>query len=145
MFESFEHLSYYQLQEENRKHTSKRSIPKMPRQTVKTQIWLLLMKPSDQGLPYLLFDQHFIWEQKEKSIWNFRIFTVLLIAWRKTESIPKRPRQTVQTQIRLLLMKHSDQGLPFLTSILSISTLITHSIENRKRKVFEIFKHLLYY
>ena len=28
--------------------------------------------------------------------------------------LPKRPRQTVQTQIRLLLKKQSDQGLPCL-------------------------------
>ena len=31
-----------------------------------------------------------------------------------TSCLPKRPRQTVQTQIRLLLKKQSDQGLPCL-------------------------------
>ena len=31
-----------------------------------------------------------------------------------TKCLPKRPRQTGQTQIRLLLMKQSDQGLPCL-------------------------------
>ena len=31
-----------------------------------------------------------------------------------TRCLPKRPRQTVQTQIRLLLQKQSDQGLPCL-------------------------------
>ena len=29
-----------------------------------------------------------------------------------TSFLPKRPRQTAQTQIRLLLKKQSDQGLP---------------------------------
>ena len=55
-----------------------------------TQIRLLLKKQSDQGLPYLLLwqemcefqpwncNQHFIWEQKEKSVRNFRTFTVLI-------------------------------------------------------------------
>ena len=32
----------------------------------------------------------------------------------KTSCLPKRPRQTEQTQIRLLLKKQSDQGLPCL-------------------------------
>ena len=32
----------------------------------------------------------------------------------KSSCLPKRPRQTVQTQIRLLLKKQSDQGLPCL-------------------------------
>ena len=31
-----------------------------------------------------------------------------------TDHLPKRSRQTGQTQIRLLLKKQSDQGLPFL-------------------------------
>ena len=31
-----------------------------------------------------------------------------------TSCLPKRPRQTAQTQIRLLLKKQSDQGLPHL-------------------------------
>ena len=32
-----------------------------------------------------------------------------------TGSLPKRPRQTAQTQIRLFLKKQSDQGLPCLS------------------------------
>ena len=31
-----------------------------------------------------------------------------------TICLPKRPRQTGRTQIRLLLKKQSDQGLPYL-------------------------------
>ena len=34
----------------------------------------------------------------------------------KTNCLPKRTRQTVQTQIRLLPKKQSDQGLPCLLS-----------------------------
>ena len=63
-------------------------LPKWLRQTVQTQIRLLLMKQSDPGLLCLLSwqafcelqpwkNQRFIWEQKEKkSVQNFRTFTV---------------------------------------------------------------------
>ena len=63
--------------------------------------------------------QHFIWEQKEKSVQNFRtvckcdadyacMVNVLIL---NTSCLPNRPGQTVQTMIRLLLQKQSDQGL----------------------------------
>ena len=55
---------------------------KTPRQTVQTQIRLLLKKQSDQGLPCLYSDKHFVnsipgnqiffLEQKEKNVPNFR-------------------------------------------------------------------------
>ena len=61
--------------------------PKSPRQTVQTQIRLLLMKQSDQGIPFLLFWQAFYefqpwketftWIQKEKRVRNFRTFTII--------------------------------------------------------------------
>ena len=56
------------------------------------QIRLLLKKQSDKGLPCVLFWQafcpdyrHFIWEQKEKSVWKFRAFTICMytiMLWR---------------------------------------------------------------
>ena len=59
---------------------------KQSRQTVQTQIRLLLKKHSDQGLPCLLFSQafcefqpwnlHFIWEKKKKKVGNLRTFTI---------------------------------------------------------------------
>ena len=67
-----------------------------------------------------------------------------------TSCLPKRPRQTMQTQIRLFLRKQSDQprqDLLFarLTSILRISSLITNILfENRKRKLFKNLEHLQY-
>ena len=63
-------------------------LPKRPRQTVKSQIRLLLKKSEVSGC-------------KCSKISN-------------TSCLPKRPRQTVQTQIRLLLKKQSDQDLPCL-------------------------------
>ena len=36
------------------------------------------------------------------------------IEWQPCSCLPKRPRPTVKTQIRLLLKKQSDQGLPCL-------------------------------
>ena len=61
-------------------------LSKRARQIEQTQIRLLLKKQSDQGLPCLLFkwpsvnsspnNQHFIWKQKEESVWNFRTVTV---------------------------------------------------------------------
>ena len=60
-------------------------LQKRPVQTVQTQIRLLLKKQSDQGLPCLLFYQafyesyvnkHLIWEQKVKTVRNFRTFTI---------------------------------------------------------------------
>ena len=41
--------------------------------------------------------------------------------------MPKRPRQTAQTQIRLLLKKQSDQGLP---CCYSDKNLVNSSLEN---------------
>ena len=65
-----------------------------------------------------------------------------------TSCLPKRPRQTGQSQIRLLLKKQSDQGLPslvFWQVFKWIPALNTNLLfENRSRKVFEIFEHLLY-
>ena len=62
-----------------------------------------------------------------------------------TSCLPKKPRQTAQTQIRLLLKKQSDQGLPcllfwqaFCEFQLSQKTNIFFA--NRKRKVFNIFR-----
>ena len=67
----------------------------------------------------------------------------------------KRPRQTVQTQIRLLLKKQSDQGLPCLlfyrNSLIWVCTVCYSdkhfvnlktniSLENKKRKVFKILE-----
>ena len=59
-------------------------LPKRPRQTGQSLIRLLLKKQSDQGLPWLLFWQEslkinilFVREPKEKSIQNFRTFTVM--------------------------------------------------------------------
>ena len=58
----------------------------MPRQTVQTQIRLLLKKQSDQGRPNLLFcqhfvnsshdDQHFSRKKKKKNVQNVRIFKI---------------------------------------------------------------------
>ena len=58
----------------------------------------------------------------------------------------------MQTQIRLLLQKQSDQGLPCLQAIWSGSSLFAiltsilwnNIFENRKRKVFNILEHLPY-
>ena len=61
-----------------------------------------------------------------------------------TGCLPKMPRQTVQTQIRLLLKKQSDQGLrslfAFLTSVFRF--FVNSSPENKyflweRRKVFK--------
>ena len=59
---------------------------KQPKQTGQPQIRLLLKKHTDQGLPCLLFwhsfvnsspkNQHFIWEQKELSVQNFKTFSI---------------------------------------------------------------------
>ena len=60
--------------------------------------------------------------------------------------LPKGPRQTVQTQIRLLLKKQSDEGLSLfaiLTSILWIAAMITN-ILNVSKEVFKTLEHLLY-
>ena len=51
----------------------------------------------------------------------------------------KRLKQTVQTKIRLLLKNQSDQGLPCL---LFCDHFVNSSLENRKRKAFEILEHL---
>ena len=103
---------------------NKRSkISKWPRQTEQTQTRLLLRKQSDQGLPCLLLicvnwcvlrfpfcvnlRPHF------SHAYGFTPVCTVLNA----NCLPKRPRQTVQTQIRLLLRKQSDQGLPCLLLI----------------------------
>ena len=67
--------------------------------------------------------------------------------WKHYSCLTKRPRQTVQTQIRLLLTKQSDQGLPVCYSgkhlvISSSQTMIL--FEKRKSKVYEILEHLPY-
>ena len=60
-----------------------------------------------------------------------------------TSCLPKRPRQTGQTQIRLLLKKQSDLGLPSLLQMYSDKhfvnpALITSVVfEKRMRKVFK--------
>ena len=62
-----------------------------------------------------------------------------------TSFLPKRRRQTAQTQIRLLLKKQSDHGIPcllFKQAFYEISALKTHILfEHRKRSVrnFRIF------
>ena len=54
--------------------------------------------------------------------------------------LPKRPRQIVQTQIRLLLKVHSDQGLPCLYSDKQFENC---SPDNGKtEKVLEMLKQL---
>ena len=64
-----------------------------------------------------------------------------------TSCLPKRPRQTVQTKIILLLKKQSDYGLPstrlaFLTTILLIPTLITAILfEKKKSKMLKFLEH----
>ena len=72
---------------------------------------------------------------------------VNLLKFSNISYLPKRPRQTVQTQIRLLLKKQSDQGLHcllFQTRILCLNWLpaqITNILfAIRKRKVLEILK-----
>ena len=60
-------------------------LTKRPRQTVQTQIRLLLKKQSVHGLPCLLFYRHFVnfspdnQQEEEKSVRNFRTFTVVKI------------------------------------------------------------------
>ena len=62
-----------------------------------------------------------------------------------TSCLPKQHRQTAQTQIRLLLKKQSDQGLPCLLFWNSFPALKTNILfENRKRKVFKNLEHLPY-
>ena len=76
-------------------------LPKRPRQTVQTQIRLLLKKQSDQGLPHLLFWHFvnarpdyplFLWEQKMKSVLNFRTFTLWQILFETNLRNHKNPR-----------------------------------------------------
>ena len=45
---------------------------------------------------------------------RIKIYYVLCSKILNTSSLPKRPKQTVQIQIRLLHQKQSDQGLPCL-------------------------------
>ena len=84
------------------------------------------------------------WGLQVNLLHNYGRFSKIL----NTSYLPKRGRQTVQTQTRLLLKKQSDQGLPcfaILTSILWIPDLITNILfENRKRIVFKILEHWPY-
>ena len=69
-------------------------------------------------------------------------FMVNVLKFRTKVVCQKGRKQTVQTQIRLLLEEPSYQCLPFaiLTSIPALTVYIL--FENRKRKVLEILEHL---
>ena len=75
-----------------------------------------------------------VYKLKRKCTLNVRKFRALV-------ACQKYHRQTGQTQTRLLLKKQSDQGFPCLLFWTQANILL----ENRNRRVFEIFEHLLYW
>ena len=64
----------------------------------------------------------------------------------KARFLPKRPSQTAQTLIRLLMRKQSDQGLPCLLFWQAFCEFLPWkpTFYSRTEKVFEILEHLLY-
>ena len=81
--------------------------------TVQTKIRLLLKKQSDQGIRCLPFHQH-LFDCFFFLIYSDTVHNSDISTWITVQILcigTDRSQQTVQTKIRLLLKKQSDQGL----------------------------------
>ena len=101
-----------------------------------------------EHLPYVICSQSALFVFLTSILWipalisyvlfenrKWKVMEILENLWYAICSLPKAPWQTVQTQIRLLLKKQSDQDLLcLLTGILWIPALITNIFWEQKEK-----------